>query len=214
MKLLILGATGDVGSSVLKEALDRGHTITACARNISLLSETDKQFQTISLDISEDTETLHQLVTDHDVIISALRPPSGKEAELVKMTNTVLRQATIADKPVYITGGAATLKIDDTTDHTVLSAPGFLPENIRPIAEACAAQDKLLNEFPDTLWTYLRPPAMLLQEGRSGRYALGRDILVTTPEGQSQISYADFAVAMLDLIELQPAPGQRLTVGW
>lgn len=116
--------------------------------------------------------------------------------------------------PVFVTGGAATLKLADGSGHTVLTAPGFLPDAVRPIAEACAAQDALLDTMKDAAWTCLRPPALLLQGPRTGEYAIGTDTLVTDAEGNSQISYADFAVAMLDLAEARDSHHKRLTAGW
>jgi len=214
MNILILGATGDVGSAVTQEAKQRGHQMTASARNVGRLQNIGSGVQLETLDVSEDRRKLGRLVQEHDAVVSALRPVSGHEEKLVSMTQAVLTAASAGDTTVYITGGAGPLKIGDGTDHTVLTAPGFLPESVRPIAEASAAQDVLLNEFPHVNWICLRPAAMLINEARTGRYALGRDALVKQGDGQSQISYADFAVAMLDLIELKPAPRQRLTVGW
>ncbi len=214
MKILILGATGDVGSALTQEANQRGHKVTACARNVRRLQNIGSGVQVETLDVSEDHQKLERFVQEHDIVVSALRPVEGQEDKLVSMTQAVLTVAGAGDKTVYITGGAGPLKIGDGTGHTVLTAPSFLPESVRPIAEACAAQDALLSEFPNVNWICLRPAAMLTNEARTGRYALGRDVLVKQSDGQSQISYTDFAVAMLDLIELKPAPRQRLTVGW
>ncbi len=213
MKLLILGATGDVGAALLQEAMSRGHVVTACARNASRLADLGGDLQVETLDVVRDSAALEKLCDTHDAVISALRPPTGAEQDLVTLTREVLNAAKATRTTTFITGGAATLKIADRTKHTVLSAPGFLPDAVLPIAKACAAQDALLDEFPDVAWTCLRPPAMLEHGSRTGRYALGRDTLVKAPDGRSRISFADFAVAMLDLVELQPAPRQRLTVG-
>lgn len=214
MKILVLGASGDVGREVVREAAERGHQVTACARNTGRLAAAAENVAVRALDVLAGGGKLAALVRDHDCVISALRPPAGREADLTALTGAVLAAGRENGTPAYITGGAAVLKLDGGSAHTVLTAPGFLPDSVRPIAEACAAQDALLDEARDADWTCLRPPAMLLQAARTGRYALGRDALVVQEDGQSQISYADFAVAMLDLAELRPAPRQKLTVGW
>lgn len=139
MKLIVFGATGEVGRKVVVEALDRGHTVT---------------------------------------------------------------------------GGAATLKLPDGSGHTVLTAPGFLPDTVRSIAEACAAQQALLDSLPGMRWSHLLPPAMLIDGPRTGAYVRGTDTLVADAQGISQISYADFAVAMIDLVENPDATPLRATVGW
>lgn len=211
MKIIIFGATGDVGRQAVAEALTRGHEVTAVARNPGTLAPSEG-LRPVALDLLKHPDEVASHMVGHDAAISALRPPQGQEPNLVPLTKAVLAGAN--DLPVYITGGAACLKLDTNSPHTVLTAPGFLPDSVRPIAEACAEQDKLLSTFPKTKWTCLRPPALLLNGPRTGRYALGRDTLVKNSEDEASISYADFAVALLDLVELRPEPHQRLTVGW
>ena len=213
MKVLILGATGDVGREAVREALLRGHQVTACARKIGDEGG-QPNLKQVQLDVLAESRKLEELFRTHDAVISALRPAAGQEDVLVALTDQVLSASKASGTPVYITGGAATLRLGDGSDHTVVSAPDFLPQSVRPIAEACVAQDALLVSEKNANWTCLRPSAMLLPEARTGRYALGRDELVRQEDGQSRISFADFAVAMLDLVGLRPAPHQRLTAGW
>lgn len=210
MKIVIFGASGAVGNATLQEALNRGHSVTAVARK----PDRSPRVQSVSLDLLDQPEAAVDLARGHDILISALRPTEGREADLVPLTRAVLEAARANGIPALITGGAALLKLADGSGHTVLSAPGFLPPVVRPIAEACAAQDALLEEDTETCWTCLRPPAMLLEAERRGQYALGTDTLVTDSEGQSQISYADFAVAMMDLAEAPHSARRRLTAGW
>ncbi|MDE4174466.1 NAD(P)H-binding protein [Phaeobacter sp. PT47_59] len=214
MKIILFGATGDVGHATLREALTRGHQVTAVARNPGRLTALSPKVKTVALDLLTETNAAAQAADGHDILISALRPAAGRESDLVPLTRTALAAARSAGIPALITGGAALLKLADGSGHTVLSAPGFLPPEIRPIAEACAAQDALLEAEQETCWTCLRPPAMLLQDSRTGQYQLGTDTLVTDAEGQSRISYADFAVAMMDLAEAPQSPRRRLTAGW
>lgn len=210
MKILVIGATGTVGKAYASEAVHRGHEVTSAARNPG----TDARLRHVRLDVLEDKDRLETLVERHDATLSAVRPIAGDEEALVTMTRTVLEAARTTGRRVYVTGGAGPLLLADGSGHTVLSAPDFLPASIRPIAQACARQDTLLDAFDDVDWVCLRPAALLLKEERTGRYALGRDALVVQADGVARISYADFAVAMLDLVELAPRPRQRLTVGW
>lgn len=214
MKILILGATGDVGQEAMREALLRGHQVTASARGLGRIEGDHPNLTLAVLDVLAEPQRLGELFRAHDAVISALRPPSGQEEALVALTQQVLNASRSSGTPVYITGGAATLRLGDGSDHTVVSAPDFLPQSVRPIAEACVAQDALLESETIAQWTCLRPSAMLLSEARTGRYGLRRDELVRQADGQSRISFADFAVAMLDLVGLHPAPHQRLTAGW
>ncbi|NIY75833.1 NAD(P)H-binding protein [Thalassospira sp. HF15] len=214
MKIVLFGATGDVGNATLQEAVKRGHTITAIARNIHKLSDLPEGVARESLDVLANPDRVAELMASHDVVISALRPISGSEDFLVEMSQVLLDAARKTGAPIYLTGGAATLKLADDSGHTVLSAPDFLPDSVRPIAEACADQDALLDQYDDVQWTCLRPPAMLIDGPLTGLYVRGTDTLVPDHDGVARISYADFGYAMVDLIEGGNGGQQRLTVGY
>jgi putative NADH-flavin reductase len=214
MKIVLFGATGDVGTATLCEAVKRGHSITAIARNIHKLSDLPEGVARESLDVLANPARVTELMARHDVAISALRPISGSEDLLVEMSRVLLDAARNTKTPIYLTGGAATLKLADDSGHTVLSAPDFLPDSVRPIAKACADQDALFDQYEDVQWTCLRPPAMLIDGPLTGRYVRGTDTLIPDHDGMARISYADFGFAMVDLIEGGSGGQRRLTVGY
>jgi len=91
MKILLLGATGDVGRATLDQAVQRGHVITAVARRPdALVAGAPNQIKQVALDVLEMQEDLADLARNHDVIISALRPIEGQEPLLVPMTRAAL----------------------------------------------------------------------------------------------------------------------------
>lgn len=214
MKLIVFGATGDVGRKITEEALARGHSVTAVARNTQPLARIQGQIERVDADLLANAERAGELITGHDAAISALRPPEAQEPLLLELTQAVLDGAAANDVPVFVTGGAATLKLPEGRGQTLLSAPGVLPAAVRPIAEACAAQVELLDATEEPAWFHLLPPAMLVEGPRTGIYDWGTDTLVTDADGNSQISYADFAAAMLDLVESPPPAPIRCTVAW
>ncbi|WP_411352191.1 NAD(P)-dependent oxidoreductase [Leisingera aquaemixtae] len=214
MRIILFGATGDAGSAALRAAVARGHQVTAVSRQPQALAGLSPLVTPQPLDLMADPQAAAETARGHDLAISALRPPAGRETDLVPLTRAALDAARLAGIPVLVTGGAATLKLADGSGHTVLSAPGFLPESVRPIAEACAAQDALLEAETETEWTCLRPPALLTEGPQTGRYRFGTDTLVTDADGASQISFADFGAALLDLAEHPRGSRQRLTVAW
>lgn len=214
LNIAVFGATGDVGREVVAEALARGHRVTAIARTVSRLADLSPLVTRQSLDVLENPDLVAAAMAEHDLAISALRPTPGQEGLLAGMTKVLLDSARTSGTPLYVTGGAAMLKLADGSGHTVLSAPDFLPDPVRPIAEACAMQDALFDLYDDVAWTCLRPPAMLFDGEKTRHYMRGTDTLVTDHDGVARISYADFAVAMIDLAEAGDTARQRLTVGY
>lgn len=213
MKIIVFGATGDVGSRVVKEALSRGHDVTAVVRNKHkaplVPSETAVEVAEVS-----DTERIARIMAGHDLAVSALRPPQGREADLPALTEHILEAAARTTIRVLVVGGAATLKMPDGSGHTVLSAPDFLPDDIRPIAEACRDQFDSCEREVRVDWTYFSPPAMLTPGTRTGQYRRGSDILLVDADGRSAISMEDFAVAMLDQAEKPVADSRHITVAY
>ena len=115
---------------------------------------------------------------------------------------------------LLIVGGAASLRLPGQNGATVLTAPGFLPEAVRPIAKASFAQYELCRADAAADWTYLSPPAALAPGARLGRYREGLDDLLLDAAGESRISMEDLAVALLDEAETPTHRGERFTVAY
>jgi len=213
-KIVVFGATGDVGREVVTEALLRGYQVTAIARDAAKLSALPETVIRQSIDILADPQQVTKVLAEHDVAVSSLRPAPGQEKLLPEMTKVLLDAARQSRNPIFVTGGAATLKLADGSGHTVLTAPNFLPDSVRPIAEACEQVDALFDQYDDVQWTCLRPPAMLIPGEKTRHYVRGTDTLVTDHDGVARISYADFGLAMVDLVDTNDSPQQRLTVGY
>lgn len=213
MRVLVLGASGNVGRNVAAEAVSRGHAVTGVVRRESALAELPVGVDGHMQDVT-DSARLTEIIAEHDVVISALRPTDGRESLIVPLTQSVLRSAAEAQRRVLIVGGAANLLHPGASGHTVLSAPGFLPASSRPIAEASYAQYLACNAEQEADWVYFSPPAMLGAGERTGRYRRGHDTLLVDPDGESRISLQDFAVAMLDEVEQPTANIRRVTVAY
>jgi putative NADH-flavin reductase len=209
MNILIFGASGDVGTRTMNEALSRGHTVTAVIRRKNQLETLPKDVTPILSDVSTDAN-LTRYMQDVDVVISALRPADGSEQLLVPLTQKILQSAEEAGVRLITVGGAARLKIPGK-ETTVLSEPGFLPPSVVPIATACQAQSLLFEGNTTADWSYICPPAMLQPGNRTGNYRLGTDTLVTDEQGNSQISMEDFAVAIIDEVEIAQQNQQFFT---
>jgi len=211
MKIIVFGARGDVGSRVVAEALSRGHEVAAVVRRQAQSDAVPPAARALVGDVGQ-TGEVARLMAGQDLAISAIRPPDGQEYALVPLTRSLLDAAAMARIPLLVVGGAANLKIPGQNGTTVLTAPGFLPEVVLPIARACFAQYELCMTENRIDWSYLAPPAMLLPGERTGRYRLGSDTLLFDAAGESRISMEDFAVALLDEAETPKHRGRRFTV--
>ena len=212
MKIAIFGAAGDVGKRIMNEALARGHNVTGVVRTESQLNKLPAEASRCVADIADSHQLAH-VIQGQDVLISAVRPPDGKEATLVALTRSLMASA-LPGQRVLLVGGAARLLIPGRAGDTVLTAPDFLPASALEIAKACQAQYELCLGETSTAWTYFSPAAMLMPGERTGRYRLGTDTLVVDNNGESRISMEDFAVAMLDEAETPQNIQKAFTVGY
>jgi len=213
MKLAIFGSTGDVGSRLAEEATRRGHSVTGIVRNERKRGLLPEGVIGRVLNV-HDADGVAAVIAENDRVISALRPPEGEEASLPELTQSILDGARQAKKPACIVGGAANLFLPDNSGHTVLTAPDFLPENVKSIARACFSQFLLCRANEDVDWVYFSPPALLQPGERLKRYRRGSDILLVDDAGNSQISMEDFAFAILDEIENPRDNARRVTFAY
>lgn len=213
MKIIIFGATGDIGSRVVGEALQRGHAVTAVARNKNSIDRLPPTASVQLVDVT-DTGAAARAMAGHDLAVSALRPPDGHETQLPGLTKSVLKAAATTNTRVLVVGGASVLLMPDMSGHTVMTAPDFLPEEVKPIAAACFTQLAYCIADDSADWTYFSPPAMLEPGQRTGRYRRGSDILLVDDAGRSRVSMEDFAVAMIDEAERPTKKTRRITVAY
>lgn len=213
MKIIIFGATGDVGGRVVAEALQRGHAVTAVTRNENSIGRLPSAVSMRLVDVT-DTGEVTRAMAGHDLAISALRPPDGHETELPELTRSVLQAATATKTRVLVVGGASVLLMPDMSGYTVLTAPDFLPDDVKPIAAACFAQFAYCAANNSADWTYFSPPAVLEPGRRTGSFRRGSDILLIDDTGQSKITMEDFAVAMIDEAEKPTEHARRITVAY
>ncbi|WP_170576385.1 NAD(P)-dependent oxidoreductase [Ruegeria atlantica] len=213
MKLIVFGATGDVGSRVVTEALARGHHVTAAVRNEAALAKLTEGVRPVIADAT-DPAALAAAMESQDMAISALRSPPGREGEIVALTRSILNAASRTGLRVIIVGGAARLHLPNGSPHTVLSDPDFLPENIVPIARASMAQWELCASETSANWTYASPSALLQPGPRLGSFRIGTDTLLVDDAGKSEISMEDFAFALIDEAQSAKFPRAAFTVGY
>ena len=203
MKLAIIGATGNVGSRVTTEALNRGHAVTAIVRDISKLPS-HANLKAVAGDVNHEQDLAPKLA-GHDAIVSAVAFRTSSPDRLIEAVRNSLV------KRYVIVGGAGSLFV--APDKLLLDTPDF-PEFVREEASKGKLFLDKLKQVSDLEWTMLSPSALITAGERTGKFRLGQDMLLTSEEGKSWISFEDYAVALLDEIETPKNIRRRFTVGY
>ncbi|WP_095145208.1 NAD(P)-dependent oxidoreductase [Pseudomonas sp. Irchel s3b6] len=202
-KIAIIGATGRAGSQLLEEALRRGHSVTAIARDTSKLSPRPGVVSK-NVDVL-DAAALQAAVAGHDLVISAAHfatIPAGAITAPVKQAGV---------KRLLVVGGAGSLLLP--TGSRVIDSPDF-PAEYKAEASAGAVFLDTLRQEQELDWTFLSPSALFVEGERTGTFRIGQDDLLVSAEGKSWITFADYAIAMLDEVERHEYSRQRFTVGY
>ncbi|MEC4593658.1 NAD(P)-dependent oxidoreductase [Nitrospirillum amazonense] len=204
MKIALIGATGNVGTRILAELRRRGHTVTAIARDVAKVPVQDGV--TARAGDTGDAAGLAPLLAGHDAVISSTR---FQGLDLPSLLSAI---KTAGVKRLLMVGGAGSLEVAPGV--ALIDTPEF-PAAYK--AEAGAGRD-VLNALRqgDTgvEWTFLSPSAFFFAGERTGRFRLADDQLLVDATGKSQVSYEDFAVALVDEVESPAHANRRFTVGY
>ncbi|WP_323687489.1 MULTISPECIES: NAD(P)-dependent oxidoreductase [unclassified Rhizobium] len=201
-KIALIGASGNAGSRILKELSDRGHQVTAIARNpekiASLPNVVAKKGDVF------DQAGLSELLKGHDTVISAVHFTASDPVMLIE----AVRASGVSR--YLVVGGAGSLEI----------APGQRVVDLPDFPAAYKAEATKGAEFLDRLkgekqldWTFLSPSAEFVPGERTGKFRIGKDSLLSNEAG-SRISFEDYAIALVDEIEKPQHSRQRFTVGY
>lgn len=207
MKIGIIGAAGKAGSLILKEAVSRGHHVTAIVRDKSKLKDTNVAvIEKNILNLTQDD------VKQFEVVVNAFGAPLGEEQAHVDAGHALIEALKGTDTRGIIVGGAGSLYVDENKTVQLIDTPEF-PDIVKPTAKGQGRNLQELQTTTDITWTFISPSAVFDPEGkRTGSYKLGKDHLLVNTKGESYISYADYAIAVLDEIENPQHINERFTV--
>ena len=213
--VLLIGATGFVGSAVLNELVSRGHKVTAVVRNIEKVAKSEL-VDAVKEDVAN-VDAIAKLAEGKDAIISAYNPGWTNPDIATLISENYPKILSAAKKSgverLLIVGGAGTL----------FCAPGLrvvdsgvIPEEImggvRPLGDFYL--NTLINEN-DIDWVFFSPAGVFDQQGKkTGNYGLGKDDLIVDADGNSHISVQDYADAMVNELEKPAHHKERFTIGY
>ena len=199
--IILIGASGFVGSAILEEALNRGHKVTALVRNPEKIQVKNENLTVLAVDAT-DVEVLSKVAAGKDAVISAYNPGWGNPRLYENYPKIIEGVKKAGVQRLLVVGGAGVLYVQPGVR---FMDSGTLPAELMP---AVRGEGELflnvLSKDNGIDWVYFAPPANLGNMGkgiRTGKYRLGTDTLLVDEKGDSFISVEDYAVAMIDELE-------------
>ena len=206
MKIAVVCANGKAGKLIVKEAMNRGMDVTAIVRG----ENRSAAKQVVVKDLFDLTA---EDLKGYDAVVDAFG--AWKPEELSQHSNSLKHLCDLlsgTDTRLLVVGGAGSLYVNPEHTVQVMDGPDF-PDIFKPLA---AAQGKALEELRsrnDVKWTFISPAGDFRADGeRTGTYILGGEELILNSRGESVISYADYAIAMVDEIESGNHIRERISV--
>ncbi len=192
MKIAVVCANGKAGKLIVKEAVNRGVEVTAVVRGENqTAAQTALQKDLFDLTTAD--------LAGYDVVIDAFG--AWTEETLPQHSTSLQHLCDILSGThtrLLVVGGAGSLYVNPEHTACVADGPDF-PDAFKPLAAAMAKALAQLRTRSDVKWTYLSPAGDFQAEGaRTGKYILGGEELTLNSKGESVISYADYAIAMVD----------------
>ena len=203
MNLAIVGATGNIGSRVLDEALRRGHKVTATSRDPAKLAA--RPNMSAKAASTTDIGGFAAALKGHDAAIVSLK---WNEADIHAVLDAI-RQAGVR-RCLFVIGAGSLLRKDGRTHFDHMAEKGIQPPTSKPAALAFEE----IKKASDLDWTAISPAASIQPGERTGKFRLGLEDLIEDDKGQSQISREDFAIAILDEIETPRHIRRRFTAAY
>ncbi|MEO5943920.1 MAG: NAD(P)-dependent oxidoreductase [Ferruginibacter sp.] len=215
MKVALIGATGFVGNAILKELVERGHSVTAIARDVTKIAA-QNNVTAVKADVMNEDE-LAATVKGSDAVISAYNAGWTNPniyADFLKGSKAIQSAVKKSEvKRLIVVGGAGSLFVGNVQ---LVDRPDF-PEAYKAGALAAKEYLDILQNETTLDWTFLSP-AIEMHPGtsgiRKGTYRSGLENPVFDANGKSVISVEDLAVAITDELETPKHIKKRFTVAY
>jgi len=206
MRIAVVAANGKAGRLIVKEAVGHGMDVTAVVRGENK-TEAGKAIVKDAMELT--TEDL----AGFDAVVDAVGGWTAEAARAVPDVAEHLADALSgAETRLLVVGGAGSLFVDPEHTKTVVDVTPF-PDEVMPVLNAHKDALEMLRGRDDVRWTYVSPAGDFQADGeRTGEYQLGGEELVLNAAGESTVSYADYAIAMVDELESGDHVRQRISV--
>lgn len=206
MKVAVVCANGKAGKLIVKEAVERGLDVTAIVRGVNQTAAQNVLQKDLYDLTAADLESFDAVVDAFGAWTEDVLPQHS--TSLKHLCDILSGKQT----RLLVVGGAGSLYVNSEHTICVLDGPDF-PDIFKPLAAAMAKALGELRERKDVRWTYISPAGDFQAEGeKTGAYILAGEELALNEKGESIISYADYAVAMVDEITKGNHIQERISV--
>lgn len=205
-RIAVVAANGKAGQLIVREAVERGNDVTTFVRS-------ENRTVAENVVVKDIMDLTPKDLVGFDAVVDAFG--AWTPETLPQHSTTLAHLCDIlsgTDTRLLVVGGAGSLYVNPEHTMTVSETPDF-PKIFKPLASAMAEALSDLRERDDVRWTYISPAGDFQAEGeRTGEYILAGEELTLNDRGESIISYADYAIAMVDEIESGDHIQQRISV--
>ncbi|MFD1418887.1 NAD(P)-dependent oxidoreductase [Companilactobacillus keshanensis] len=206
MKVAVIGANGKQGSMIVEEAFKRGLDVTSIVRD-------EKKSPTEKFLVRDVYNLTHDDIKDFDVLVDALGFFGDSVKEFVPSTQHLIDVLEETDIRLMVVGGAGSLYVNKEHTQRRFEQADF-PDFVKPLSLEMGKALDLLRQS-DINWTYLSPADDFdFDAEKTGEYVLAGEEMTFDKDGISKISYADYAVAMVDEIIAAKHKKERISVRW
>lgn len=206
MKIAVVAANGKAGKLIVEEAVNRGMDVTAIVRG-------ENKTAAPRVLVKDLFDLTTQDLCGFDAVVDAYGNWTSDAINLIPAATVHLAKALAGfDTRLLVVGGAGSLFVDPDHTKTVVDVTPF-PEAAMPVVNGHGKALEALRKFDDVNWTYVSPAGDFQPDGeRTGTYILGGEELVLNSKGESVISYADYAIAMVDELASGKHIKERISV--
>jgi putative NADH-flavin reductase len=221
LDIVVYGATGEVGSHVVREALARGHHVIAVSRNPATVDMQHANLSAVKGDLL-DKESIAGIVKGKDVVILSVRGVIGDSGtaesalQFIAAENLVdalFRMGEDAPRLLHV-GGSGSLEVGQNKVFAETLPTIILPKGLEIEILGQILALEFYRKVDDVNWTYVTPPRHFTNGPRTGDFRIGGDRALEDEHGRTRLSRADFAVALVDEAEQAKYPRQRISVAY
>ena len=221
LDIVIYGATGEVGSHVVHEALDRGHRVTAVSRRPEQVDMQHDNLSVVKGDLL-DKASVTEIVTGKDIVILSVRgvigdsgsPESALQFIAAEMLiDAVFQQGDRAPRLLHV-GGSGSLEVEPGVRYAAKLPKILIPKNLEVEILGQILALEFYHKVDDVKWTYVTPPKNFTNGPRTGVFRIGGSRALQDDRGRTRVSRADFAVALIDEAERARHVREQISVAY